>query len=451
MTPEAQAYGLQIGMRRNTALALCAGIALQDRNPEAEAQLVRRIAAEMLRYTPKLTIALPHTLAFEVSASLSLFHGPRSLIRSVHDALRRQPGVHYRLGMGPTARGACLLARQTGDRRRRTLRIETLRRLLASLPLSLMDPAPAQLEWLQGLGCHTLAQFHALPRAGMRRRGASTLLDALDEALGFRIEHHAWFTSPELFSVRRELLHNLESQAAIHAAAQTLIEELCAWLQARQGAASVLLFQLHHEKGRHASPPSLLILEISRPGWLPSDFLPILAERLPRTPPCAPVIAMELSIPAMLSRPAASQSLFPEPGQWLADEHRLLDLLRARLGGEHVLEAAAQADHRPEQANGWIPAAARSAKPVAPTQLTRPFWLLPVPLELHTRNDHPVYRNATLRLLKGPERIETAWWETSGSQRRDYFVAEDANAARYWIYRQRESLQARWYLHGLFA
>jgi len=39
---------------------------------------------------------------------------------------------------------------------------------------------------------------------------------------------------------------------------------------------------------------------------------------------------------------------------------------------------------------------------------------------------------------------------SSPHQRRDYFVAEDPEGARYWIYRERETGDG-WFLHGLFA
>ena len=34
---------------------------------------------------------------------------------------------------------------------------------------------------------------------------------------------------------------------------------------------------------------------------------------------------------------------------------------------------------------------------------------------------------------------------------RDYFVAQDQRAVRYWIYRERDTEQARWFLHGFFG
>ena len=53
-----------------------------------------------------------------------------------------------------------------------------------------------------------------------------------------------------------------------------------------------------------------------------------------------------------------------------------------------------------------------------------------------------------LQLLKGPERIETGWWDNQPVSR-DYYVARQRNGQQLWIYRNR--LDRQWYLHGVFG
>ncbi|MFJ0700548.1 DNA polymerase Y family protein, partial [Bordetella bronchiseptica] len=111
------------------------------------------------------------------------------------------------------------------------------------------------------------------------------------------------------------------------------------------------------------------------------------------------------------------------------------------------------ADHRPEQANRWQAAHdPPPADPAAdqPERLERPFWLLSPALPLSIQQHRPTYNGQALRLVRGPERIESGWWDAALTVR-DYFVAEDAAGARYWLYRERDARQARWFLHGLFA
>src|SRR5690606_31577291 len=114
----------------------------------------------------------------------------------------------------------------------------------------------------------------------------------------------------------------------------------------------------------------------------------------------------------------------------------------------------------PESANRWVPssqagkastAACGKAQVQALSPHARPFWLLEPPLALSMAQDNPVYLGRRLRLIQGPERIESGWWHHQGQQQRDYFIAQDAHYARYWVYRQRAALDARWFLHGFFA
>lgn len=455
-------------MRRSTVLGLIADIVLANDDAQARQRHLQDAALGLLQYTPNVAFFEDRSLLMEVSASLSLFKGPRGLWRRIQATLKNM-GVHARAGMAPTAQGAWILASQTACRRRRVLSRKALVRQLDPLPVNVLPAARPYTDWLSGIGCATLQQLRQLPRKGLQQRSSPLLVQALDAAYGDTEEYFTWYQAPETFSQRYDLVERLEHVNAILAVAQRLIEQLCGWLQARQCAVSHWTLQLHHEKGRHARAPTSIVLRLSEASWLPEDFLSVLRERLQTVSLSAPVIALDLSISHVSSRPVASASLFPEPAQWLRQEHRLLDLLRARLGEQHVLHAQPCADYRPEHANRWRPAdeapgvtgtpatgAPAAGTPAAGTppclgEHARPFWLLAHPVELGVQGNRPVYNGHPLRLIQGPERLESGWWNAQGHERRDYFIAQDRNAMRYWVYQERESLDSRWFLQGLFA
>jgi protein ImuB len=59
---------------------------------------------------------------------------------------------------------------------------------------------------------------------------------------------------------------------------------------------------------------------------------------------------------------------------------------------------------------------------------------------------------------QGPERIGAEWWRTPHGETkptRDYYLVEDFGGHRFWLYREglygRETTDAQWYVHGLFA
>jgi protein ImuB len=68
------------------------------------------------------------------------------------------------------------------------------------------------------------------------------------------------------------------------------------------------------------------------------------------------------------------------------------------------------------------------------------------------------WRRALHKVVRaeGPERIAMEWWRHQNAKpTRDYFRVEDENGRRFWLYRDglydRETLEPRWYIHGVFA
>ncbi len=57
--------------------------------------------------------------------------------------------------------------------------------------------------------------------------------------------------------------------------------------------------------------------------------------------------------------------------------------------------------------------------------------------------------------IEGPERIAAPWWRSPDVPTRDYFRAEDSHGRRFWLYREglwgKETEQAKWFVHGVFA
>lgn len=438
-------------MRRGGAAAIAPGVELLVREPPAEADTLLGAALALLQYTPEVALAGGDTVLLNVGASLLFFGGPRALHRRVAATLGALD-LRVSLGMAATAAGAWLLAHRPGrGRPRRTLTLATLARRLDALPVAMLPQAQPRLDWLHDIGCHSLADLRALPRAGLQRRSAPDLLQALDAAYGQSPELHRWIEPPPSFIRRIELMDYVEHTDAVLAVARRLAEQLGGWLAGRQLAVRRVLLRLDHERGRHARPPTELELALAQPVWQAPQILHLLREKLGRLTLEAPVIAVALLAPDTVDQPAASTTLFPEPGGTAADHARLLDLLTARLGREQVRRPCPTPDHRPEAANSWGDALDAPQRPEPlPATLDRPFWLLDPPLPLKLSGHRPQYAGQALRLMRGPERIESGWWDPALTVR-DYFVAEDAASARYWIYRERDDEHARWFLHGLYA
>lgn len=455
-SPLARAAGVQPGMRRGGVLMLMPEARLVDRSAGREADALHAVAMALLQYTPQVAQAEESVLLMDVGASLRLFGGIRSLCRRVRANLRAL-GFSAALSCAPTARGAWLLARRNAGR---ALKMASMTRRLDRLPAALPPPARAFAGWFEGIGCFTLGDMRRLPRPGLQRRCGKPLIELLDAAYGMSPELFEWIEAPTTFEARLELFDRVENADALLAGAHRLVLQLTGWLCARQLAVERITLLLEHERGRVACPPTPIEIVLAEPTWRDEHLVRLLKERLAKQVLEAPVIGLRLEAAQLQAMAPPSESLFPEPGGSENDRVRMFELLVARLGAGNVLQAAPQADYRPEVANCWVPVeqkireAARQAQmPPDVASLPRPAWLLAKPIALLMRDHRPFY-GSPLKMVSNPERIEAGWW--SESQTRDYFIAEGQDHALYWVYRERivgsaEDAEPRWFLHGLFG
>jgi protein ImuB len=452
---EATLAGVELAMRRGGVSAIAPETILLERDGEKERRAIDAISLALLQYTPEVTHGEDFTILMDVSASLRAFNGCLALCRRVR-ANMHALGFTTRIGTAPTALGAWLLghsAHAASTARQpihaRVVQMNSMARQLDRLPCALLPAANQHQEWLQAIGCENLGALRKLPRAGLQRRTNQTLLGALDRAYGLAHELFEWIVPPLTFSARIETHDRIEHADALMIGATGLILQMVGWLVSLQQAVSHFTIFLEHEHGRLAIPPTQIDISLAEPAWHEEHLLRLLKERLGRVELAAPVVAVRLEATQLEPMLPPNATLFPEPGGTPADFRRLLELLVARLGQENVLGLADTDDHRPEQANAWLPATVkRLPQPTGTECLDRPFWLLPKPVALLTRDDRPFY-GSPLKLIFGPERIEAGWWDDAIAAR-DYFIAQGADASCYWIYLERTQ-HARWYLHGLYA
>ena len=446
LTQRAFAAGIRHGMRRAGAATVAPHIALLERDLLQEKMAFDAVALALLQFTPEVATADDASLLLSVAPSLRLFGGVLALCRQLRHCVQ-QLGFNLQLGMAPTAQAAWLFAH--GRQAHRAIRRQTAQVHLHRLPCSLLPAATPYLDWLHGAGCRTLGALRRLPRAGLKRRTDAALLLALDQAYGDTPQLFNWIQPPLHFHMRTETHDRIEYSEGLLFYVRRLLLQLCGWLTALQQAVTVFDIRFEHERGRSAQSPTLLEIRLAEPTWHETHLTRLLRERLAQTKLKAPVIAVQLEVRQLEAMRPPNEGLFPEPGGSAGDFHRLLELLTARLGEARVLMPAIRQDYRPSLANGWQTATQR---PGSGSEVQhwpqRPFWLLPQPLPLEVRQERPFYRSG-LRLIQGPERIESGWWD-DGREERDYFVGLADDGSRYWIYRER-SKNIRWFLHGLFA
>ncbi len=424
------------------ALALAPQLRTRTRDAAAETESLLGIAAWAAQFTPAVALDFPGALVLEVEGSLRLFGSLEKITAALRAGLEDM-GYSAMLAAAPTAKAACWLARAgTG---RCVTGPEELKEAIAPLPVSLLGSEQEMLGALAALGVTTLGGLLALPRDGLARRFGQAPLDEIDRGLGRLADPRSFFTPPPCFAAVIELPAEVAHAEALVFAGRRLLAQLAGYLAARSGGVQRFTFRFRHRDG----PATAVDIGLVAPSRDAEHFALLLRERLGSLALRDPVRSIALLAEDIVPLAGSNQSLLAEdkdrPGDW----PRLIERLRARLGSEAVHAVAAAPEHRPERASRKTEPGAKQLKlELAHFIADRPFWLLEAPRSLPEIESVPHYQGP-LKLLAGPERIESGWWD-GDDVARDYFIARAPDDSLVWVFRERSG-EAGWYLHGLFA
>lgn len=435
----AAAAGIEPGMSLNAALSLCRHLQVQPRDRALEQTALRNLGAWAGQFTSTVCLQ-PQGLLLEIEGSLKLFGGLQALRLRIERGLHKL-GYHARFAVAPTPLGSWLPARAG-----QPVVIDdllSLNQYLRQFPIKLLERPETVLQALRGLGLETIGDCLHQPRAALSRRLGPEFLQYLDRALGRVPDPRPPFRPSPRFHSRLLLPAEVDNTEALLFAVHRQLLELSGFLLARGSGVQTLQLELSHRN----RPCSRLELGLLQPSRSARHLQELLRQRLDGYQLTAPVEEVSLSVEAehLLPLHETNQHLFTDPTQSRQDWAQLVERLRARLGTEAVRGVCPLPDHRPERAwqfcNPGEPCAGAVAAP-------RPVWLLEQPRPLDVSEGYP-WLDGRLQLRLGPERIESGWWDDHDVAR-DYFVAENGQRERFWIFRELRQPR-RWFLHGIFA
>jgi protein ImuB len=379
------------------------------------------------QFTPRVSLA-ENALLLEIGGCLRLFGGLDVLREQVAHGLVEQGG-DARIAVAATPQAALWLAEGGGND------------LDALMIVDLAWPKGVA-EKLTRFGLCRLGELRRLTFSLLARRIGKPAATMIARAYGDMPDLRQDFVFPLRFDVDIELPAAVENAPALLFAARRLTAALAGWLNVRQAGLRECRLDLVHRQG--ATPLPLRFAEATRDG---QRFERVLRERLERLQLTAPVERLRLVVETVESLAGSSGDLFDQCG---AKESMaaLVERLRARLGEERVHGIATVAEHRPECATR----SASVGSAVASSASPRPFWLLARPESLAEIGGRP-HCHGPLRLLAGPERIESGWWDQQegvGDVRRDYFIALTQDERWAWVFRELKA-PGGWFLHGWFG
>jgi protein ImuB len=434
----AAAAGIRDGMSLSAAYALLPELNARTRDTRAEQGCLEATALWALQFTSQVSVRAPDSLLLEIGASLKLFGGLDALCNRINESAL-QLGFDTLTTVAPTPLGAYWLARcglgvSIEDR-------EMLQRHLSRLPVTCLDAGAAAFQSLERMGIRTIGQLAHLPRDALARRFGQRLLDQLDRAFGSRPDPQNPFNPPSRFSTRLVLPSPVSEAEALLFAAHRLVLQLTGYLSAANAGVVRLRLMLENEDGGITD----VIVALSIPSRDPKHLLNLLRERLSQTALSGRSEAITLEAPDIAQLAPRNFSFLPDAAHAREERATLVEKLRARLGSDAVHGLSLFPDARPEFA--WHETEPGISTPPSPS-LLRPAWLLKRPRRLKLHDGRPCL-DGQLRIVDGPERIESGWWDGCDVMR-DYFIARSDGGATFWIYRERVPSGA-WFVHGIFS
>ncbi|MEN2508827.1 DNA polymerase Y family protein [Stutzerimonas stutzeri] len=429
VNPAARALGLKPGQSLIAAQAMSRAFTTAEYDLALIERWQQFLAAWAYGFSSQVSLHYPRCLLLEVHSSLALF-GPWPRLEARLREELRALGFGHRITLAPNPAAARVLANVHDGLA--VTDTDSLYHVLESLPVERLGLPRDVASAFARMGLRTLKQILALPRDGLARRFCAETLRHLDTLLGHRPLALEFHRPPDLFDARIELNFEVESHQALLFPLRRLTADLAAYLAGRDSGVQRFTLHLEHRQLADSQVPVGLLSAERDPAML----FELTRGRLEHLQLPAPVLAVRLIARELPTFVPEHRELFDERPQQSLPWEQLRERLRARLGDDAVQGLAAHADHRPECA--W------QSQPVTrnalPSDITpRPGWLLAEPKPLH---------EASLRVLAGPERIESGWWD-GGDVRRDYYLVETRTGQRGWAFRPTDG--GPLLLHGWFA
>ncbi|WP_240432853.1 Y-family DNA polymerase [Taibaiella koreensis] len=447
---------------------ICAGMAAADARailpdlevlPYAEGfteQLLRELALWCLRFTPVAAIDLPDGLLLDISGCAHLWGGEATYREDILAQLTWL-GYRVRAAVADTIGAAWAMARFGAE----PGIVPPGNPMDALLPL---PPEALRLDTLlrdkmRKLGLRHIGSFIHMPRTVLRRRFGQALLHRIDQAQGQAIELPEPVQAPATFCERLPCPEPIRTANAIAFALKTLLERLCRQLlREGQGLRSAEL-----KAYRIDGNVQQIAIGTNRPVRNPMHLFKLLEQKIACIAPGLGIELFLLEAPVVAPLSVQQETLWAawgSNGENTALAH-LLDRVAGRVGAG-AIRRYLPAEHY------WPGRSIKLAASLAETPATdwrcdrpRPIYLLPEPERIEVSvplPDYPpllfIHKGQRYKITKadGPERIEQEWWLEQGLVR-DYYVVEDEEGARYWLFRsgRYEADEPEWFLHGFFA
>lgn len=458
-----------MGQSLSDARAICPQIIARQIDEEATEQLFAELADWHTNASPIVEVVTDWKqygdLILDITGVAHLFGDETLMLDWLVSRLQRA-GFTVQGAIANTFGAALAFARQTPGH---IVASSDLQDALAPLSVAALRITEKQNNILIRMGLKTIGQLYGRNRDALTARFGSSLLKRLDQALGV-LEERAQprFALPE-YSVEQKFADPIGLIDDVLMMAKDLSHRLVSQLEAHGVGAQtfhLFLYRTDHK---------ILTLDVNavRATRDADHIARLFGFRIDRLgdnfDPGFGIDTIRLTASVASDLTEHQEKIFNESA---ADKslQLLYDRLASRLGRDVLFQPELVDTHIPENAVRLTPiiksdTAENTFELTITNTLPRPMRLLPRPEEITVLAEVPdgppmrmQWRRQAYHLVKasGPERIGMEWWQPGNDAlTRDYYVIEDREGCRLWIFREGlytvESTRPRWFMHGFFA
>lgn len=485
----ASAKGLVVGQTISDARAIVPDLEVREIDRGYTEQVFADLADWHSNASPIVSIHHHDTpwgdLVLDISGVSHLFGGEEPMLNLLTSRLERL-GLSVSGSVASTVGAAWAIARYSAGQ----IVAEGMEeRAMTNLPVAALRLDDDQIENLKQFGLRNVGELYGRDRRSLQARFGYSLLLRLDQALGWVEEKIV----PRLPLIDRSVERRFPEPIALIEDVLMTAHDLAVSLSIALEADGVGGQSFHLFLYRVDHKVMTLTVNSARATRDPAHIGRLFsyrAERLEGEYDAGFGIDMvRLAVSSLSALDAVQIGAFAS-NDGAVDLDTLFDLMSSRLGTFAVLRPRLANHYMPEKAMFLEAVVAGSPKQalMRAVDRPRPLRMLPQPEPITVLAEVPdappvsmVWRRISYRFAKayGPERLGENWlrsearliqtpqtaelaaapgnlehYYVEGDESRDYYVVEDENGHRFWLFRQGQfgiAAEPRWYIHGLFS
>jgi protein ImuB len=454
--PLAEEQGVFKGMVLADARAIINGLQHIDDKPGLADKLLHRIAEWCIRFTPCAAIDAPDGIILDASGCSQLWGNDEKYLAEIQRRLQLL-GYTSRISMADTIGTAWAIARYSNNSFVVKSKLQT--EALLNLPVASLRIEAETIDRLNKLGLRKIKDFIVMPRTALRRRFGSLIIQRINQALGTEEEFIQPVQPIEPYHERLPSLEPIVNITGIEIALNRLLEALCKRLRNEAKGLRLASFKCYRIDGKIQQ----VDIGTLRPSCNENHLFKLFESKLSSIEPDLGIELFILEASKVEDHTPRQEKIWESScGLDSAALGELLDRIADKNGANTIHRYLPAEHYWPERSYQLASTLNQQLDSVWKLDRPRPLQLLHVPERIEVTAPIPDYppmnfrykgKLYTIKKAEGPERIEQEWWLQEG-EHRDYYIVEDEDGNRYWLFRLGHysgDKTHQWYLHGFFS